>query len=49
MVFTESVLEAVVSVAGRAGDSDGVEGVDVGLALRMIALQGGKQAGFPTA
>lgn len=48
MVFTKAMLEAVLSVAGGAADTDGVEGVDIGLALRMGALRGSKQAGFST-
>ena len=42
MIFAEAMLEAVVTAAGGAGDSDGVEGVDVSPALGMGALRGGK-------
>jgi hypothetical protein len=42
MVFAQTVLEAVFSIACGTANANGVEGIDIGLALRMRALRRGK-------
>lgn len=49
MFFSKTVLEAIISVTGRASDADGVEGVDVRPAWRMGALRSGKYGRFSIA